>query len=112
MFVLSKEEFSQWKSQSVISKGDRIGLRHPPMAFTEQGVAMLSGVLKSNRAIMVNIAITRAFVDMREMFASHEQLRNKLTELEAKYDEQFSLVFEAIRQLLEDNEKPKRRIGF
>ncbi len=112
MFVLSKEEFRQWKSQSVISKGDRMGLRHPPMAFTEQGVAMLSGVLKSERAIKVNIAIMRAFVQMRAMLSSHKQLRNKLEELEAKYDEQFSLVFEAIRQLLEENDKPKRRIGF
>jgi chromosome condensin MukBEF ATPase and DNA-binding subunit MukB len=112
MFVLSKEEFNQWKSQSVISKGDKMGLRHPPMAFTEQGVAMLSGVLKSDRAIKVNIAIMRTFVHMREMLASHEQLHHKLEELEAKYDEQFGLVFQAIRRLLTEEEKPKRRIGF
>lgn len=112
MFVLTKEELNHWKSQSVISKSDKMGLRHPPMAFTEQGVAMLSGVLKSDRAVEVNIAIMRAFVRMRELLASHEQLKTKLEELEAKYDEQFSLVFEAIRQLLAEDDKPKRRIGF
>lgn len=112
MFVLTKDEFKDWRSQFVISNSDKIGLRHPPMAFTEQGVAMLSSVLKSGQAIEVNIAIMRTFVQMRQMLASHEQLRKKIEEMETKYDEQFRIVFEAIRQLLEENDKPKRKIGF
>jgi len=112
MFELSKEEFRNWRSQFVTSRKDRIGLRYSPMAFTEQGVAMLSSVLKSERAIEANIAIMRAFVQMRRMMATHEGLRKKIQEMESKYDEQFQLVFEAIRQLLEEDEKPKPKIGF
>lgn len=96
----------------MISNSDKMGLRHSPMAFTEQGIAMLSSVLKSERAIQVNIAIIRAFVIMRQMLATHEDLKRKIEEMESRYDEQFRIVFEAIRQLLEEDEKPKRRIGF
>lgn len=67
MFVLAKEEFENWKSQIVMSPAERIGLRHPPLAFTEQGVAMLSGVLRSPRAVNANIAIMRAFVKLRQL---------------------------------------------
>ncbi len=95
-----------------LSKEDKTGLRYAPMAVTEQGVAMLSTVLKSERAIDVNIAIMRAFVKMRQMLATHADLKRKIEEMEAKYDEQFQVVFEAIRQLLEEDEKPKRKIGF
>lgn len=112
MFELSKAEFQDWRSQFVTSREDRIGLRYSPMAFTEQGVAMLSSVLKSERAIEVNITIMRAFVQMRQMLATHSDLKRKIEEMEARYDENFQLVFEAIRQLLEDDEKPKRQIGF
>ena len=114
MFVLTKEEFADWRSQFVTSNSDKMGLRHPPMAFTEQGVAMLSSVLKSKRAIQVNIQIMRAFAftQLRQMLATHEDLRRKIEEKEAKYDEQFGIVFEAIKQLLEADEKPKQRIGF
>lgn len=112
MFELSKEEFDRWRSQIVISNGDKKGLRHSPMAFTEQGIAMLSGVLKSERAIEVNIAIMRAFVQMRQMLFGQSTLKKKIEELEAKYDEQFRIVFQAIRQLLADDEKPNRKIGF
>jgi hypothetical protein len=112
MFVLEKNEFEKWRSQIVMSNSDKMGLRHLPMAFTEQGVAMLSSVLKSERAIQVNIAIMRTFTQLRRMLTTHEDLRRKIEEMEAKYDEQFRLVFEAIRQLLEEDEKPKRRIGF
>ena len=112
MFILGKEEFKQWRSQIVISNSDKMGLRYPPMAFTEQGVAMLSTVLKSERAIDVNIAIMRAFVKMRQMLATHKDLKKKIEAMESKYDEQFQVVFEAIRQLLEADEKPKRKIGF
>ena len=74
MFEFSKEEFNNWRSQFVTSSSDKMGLRHAPMAFTEQGVAMLSSVLKSERAIEVNIAIMRTFVRLREMLASNTEL--------------------------------------
>ena len=82
------------------------------MAFAEQGVAMLSSVLKSDRAIQVNIQIMRAFNKLRRMLANNEDLKKKIEAMEPRYDKQFQTVFEAIKQLLEDNEKPKRAIGF
>jgi len=82
------------------------------MAFTEYGIAMLSSVLNSPRAIQVNIQIMRTFGKLRGMIASHKDLARKLAELEKKYDGQFQIVFEAIRQLIEVEEKPKKRIGF
>ena len=94
------------------SNSDKMGLRYKPMAFTEQGIAMLSGVLKSERAIEVNIAIMRAFVRLRQMLASNEQLARKLEEMENKYDERFRIVFEAIEQLMTPPETKKRKIGF
>lgn len=109
MFQLTKEEFGNLKSQFVTSS--RGGLRKFPLAFTEQGVAMLSSVLNSERAIQVNIQITRTFVKLRMMIANTRGLRKKIEALERKYDEQFKIVFEAISQLLPE-EKPKRRIGF
>ena len=118
MFQLSKEEFKNWKSQIVISNSEKMGLRKLPSVFTEQGVAMLSSVLNSERAIMVNIQIMRAFTKLRELLATHKDLQRKIETLEGKYkqhDKQFKVVFEAIRQLLEPPpvpEKPKRRIGF
>ena len=112
MFELSKQEFEDWRSQFVTSNSDKMGLRHKPMAFTEQGVAMLSSVLKSERAIEVNIAVMRAFVRLRQMLASNEDLSRKLEDMEKKYDEQFKVVFDAIRALMVETEKPKRKIGF
>lgn len=113
MFVLEKREVNLLMSQPVISNNaGRGGTRKPPMAFSEQGVAMLSSVLKSERAIEVNITIMRAFVQMRQMLATHVDLKRKIEDMEAKYDEQFKLVFEAIRQLLIEEEKPKTKIGF
>lgn len=100
MFVLSKGEFENWRSQFVTSNADRKGLRYPPMAFTEQGVAMLSSVLNSERAIEVNIEIMRAFVRLRRMLSSNVELARKLAELEKKYDRQFKIVFDAIRELM------------
>lgn len=82
------------------------------MAFTEQGVAMLSSVLNSKRAIMVNIQIMRTFTKLREMIASHEDLRMKLEVLEKRYDEQFSIVFDALRKMIEDDDGTKPLIGF
>ena len=92
MFVLTGKEFINWRSQFVTSNSDKMGLRHAPMAFTEQGVAMLSTVLNSERAIDVNIAIMRTFVKLRQMLDSHAKLAKKLAELEAKYDGQFRIV--------------------
>jgi hypothetical protein len=112
MFVLSAPEFAEWRSQFVTSNADRMGLRHAPMAFTEHGVAMLSSVLNSERAVQVNIEIMRAFVRLREMLTSHRDLARKLAELEKKYDAQFKVVFDAIRQLMAPAEKPRRSIGF
>jgi hypothetical protein len=90
-----------------------MGLRRPPYVFTEQGVAMLSSVLKSPRAIAVNTRIMRAFVQLREVLSTHKELARKLRELESKYDEQFAVVFDAIRKLMEPpSVPPKRRIGF
>lgn len=82
------------------------------MAFTEQGVAMLSSALKSKRAVQVNIQIMRTFTRLREMLAGHKDLQKKIEDMEAKYDKQFRVVFEAIKQLLQEEEKPQRKIGF
>jgi hypothetical protein len=110
MFELTKEEFENWRSQFVTSNRDKMGLRYRPMAFTEQGVAMLSSVLNSERAIEVNILIMRAFVTLREMLATHKELEQKLIALEKKYDEQFKVFFDAIKQLIDTEAKPKKKI--
>lgn len=121
MFQLSAEESenlrfhfgtSSLRSQFVTSKEGRGGRRYNPLAFTEQGVAMLSSVLRSQRAVQVNIAIMRAFVKLREMLASHRDLARRLDEMEKKYDAQFKVVFDAIRELMKPPEKPRSRIGF
>lgn len=111
MFVLDATEFRDWRSQFVTSNSDRLGLRHPPMAFTEHGILMLSSVLSSKRAIHVNIEIMRAFVRLRQMLASNTELSNRLNELESKYDRQFKVVFEAIRQVMSPAPTQKQ-IGF
>jgi hypothetical protein len=82
------------------------------MAFTEQGVAMLSSVLNSKRAIQVNIQIMRTFTRLRQMLAGHEELQKKIEAMESKYDEHFQIVFTAIKQMLHEDEKPKKKIGF
>ncbi len=111
MFQLSREEFAVLRSQSVTSS-DWGGRRYPPYAFTEQGVAMLSTVLRSQRAIQVNIEIMRAFIRLRQMLASNAELARKLDALEKKYDAQFKDVFDAIRQLMAPPEQKRRAIGF
>jgi phage regulator Rha-like protein len=98
--------------QNETSKTKRGGRRYLPYAFTEQGVAMLSSVLRSKRAVHVNIAIMRTFVHLREMLLSNADLARKLAALEKKYDTQFKVVFDAIRELMTPPEKPKRQIGF
>lgn len=114
LFQLTKEELEDWRSQIVISKPSaQMGLRRRPYAFTEHGVAMLSSVLRSKRAVQVNIEVVRAFVRLRKLLASHEALAGKLAEMEKKYDAQFRVVFDAIRQLMSPPEPKKRpRIGF
>jgi hypothetical protein len=112
MFELTAEELQNWRSQFVTSNAEKMGLRHSPMAFTEQGVAMLSSVLRSMRAIQVNIQIMRAFTGLRRMLAGYTELRDKIEKMEVKYDQDFQVVFEAIKQLLEVEARPKRKIGF
>jgi ORF6N domain len=114
MFQLSNQELRNLKSQFVISSSvDHGGVRSLPYAFTEQGIAMLSGVLKSERAIAVNIEIMRAFVRMRSMAVEHQELKRKVLALERKYDVQFKAVFEAIHELMTPSIEPKKRqIGF
>ncbi|HEU4635410.1 MAG TPA: ORF6N domain-containing protein [Edaphobacter sp.] len=111
MFQLTDQEYADLKSQFVISSWG--GMRRSnPYAFTEQGVAMLSSVLRSERAIQVNIAIMRAFVRLREIIGSNKVLARRLAELEKKYDAQFRVVFNAIRELMEEPKSKCRRIGF
>ena len=110
MFELNKEEFQNLRSQFVTSSWG--GARYVPMAFTEQGVAMISSVLNAERAILVNIEIMRAFTQLRNMLATHGDLKRKIEAMEKKYDDQFRIVFEAITQLIEEDEKPKKKIGY
>ena len=110
MFRLSEEEFKNLKFHFGTSSWG--GTRKLPRAFTEQGVAMLSSVLHSKRALQVNVEIMRTFVRLRQMLASNAGLARKLATLEKKYDAQFKVVFDAIRSLMTPPEKPKSRIGF
>lgn len=113
MFQLTREEVETLnRSQFVTGSQKHRDPRYPPYAFTEHGVAMLSSVLNSERAIEVNILIMRAFGRLREMVASHKDLARKLDALEEKYDAQFRVVFDAIRQLMEPPKTKKRSIGF
>ncbi len=111
MFQLTKREFANLRSQIVISSlwGGR---RSAPYAFTEQGVAMLSSVLHSKRAIAVNVEIMRTFVELRRLVSDHADLAQRISELEKRYDGQFQVVFDAIRTLITPREKPQRRIGY
>ena len=122
MFEMSQEELIQWRSQFVTSKSDKMGLRHPPFCFTEQGVAMLSSILNSETAIEVNIQIIRIFTRMREVLLSHKEILLKLERIEKqilkqdghlkKHDEELQMIFEALKQLLNPPNPPRKRIGF
>ncbi len=113
MFQLSESELENWRSQFVISNpAARMGVRRRPYAFTEQGIAMLSSVLHSERAVHVNIEIMRAFVRLRRLLADHSELARKLAELEEKYDAQFRVVFDAIRKLMAPSPSDVPRMGF
>ena len=111
MFRLTQKEAEMLVSQNAIPSQKYFG-GHLPYVFTEQGVAMLSSVLKSERAIMVNIQIIRTFTRLREILMTHKELKEKIEDMEAKYDYQFKVVFDAIKELVTPMEKPKRRIGF
>lgn len=106
------KEKTNLKYQNCTSSLEHGGIRKLPYAFTEQGVAMLSSVLRSEKAILVNIQIMRTFTKIREMLVSNEELQKKIEELEGKYDYQFSEVFKAIHKLIDPPEKPKPKIGF
>jgi hypothetical protein len=110
MFQLTKDEFKILKSQIVTSRWG--GVRKLPLAFTEQGIAMLSGILHSDRAIHVNIQIMRVFVKFRQLLYDNEELRKELLEFKQITDERFQIVFEALDKLLQIEEKPKKKIGF
>jgi hypothetical protein len=112
MFQLSDQEVMALRSQIVTSKG-RGGRRTAPYAFTEQGVAMLSSVLRSKRAIQVNVTIMRTFVRLRRIIESHTELADQLIDLEQRHKQKFQLVFDAIKELTKENPaSKKRRIGF
>lgn len=115
MFQLTWDEIEKMKIASrsqivILKRGSNI--KHLPYVFTEQGIAMLSSILRSKRAVQVNIEIMRAFVRLRQMLISHKDLSRKLNELEKQYDGQFKIVFEAINQLMTPPPIKKRRIGF
>jgi hypothetical protein len=118
VFQLSGEEYEAIRnsSQSVMSSRKHRGRAYRPFAFTEQGVAMLSSVLRSPRAVEVNIAIMRTFVQLRRLMDSNRALARKIEAMEKRYDEQFAVIFEAIKKLIAEDEarkaQPKRRIGF
>ncbi len=111
MFQLTREEFNSLRSQFVTLKRGQHS-KYLPYAFTEQGVAMLSSVLNSERAIQVNIQIMRAFIKLKEMLSTHKDLKQKIEEMEKKYDYQFKIVFDAIKQLLEPLTETKGKMGF
>jgi phage regulator Rha-like protein len=115
MFQLTISEVRRLRFQAETSKAGRGGRRYQPYVFTEQGVAMLSSVLRSERAVQVNIQIMRTFARLSRMLQSHSALRRKIEEMGKKYDQQFQVVFDAIKRLLQSppkEEPPKRRIGF
>ena len=112
MFQLTAEEADRLRCQIGTSNEGRGGRRYLPYVFTEQGVAMLSSVLNSERAILVNIEIMRAFVKLRQMLASNAELSRRLDELESKYDKHFRVVFDAIRQLMATPARGRKEIGF
>ena len=111
MFQITSEEVESMVSQNVIPSKQSLG-GHLPYAFTEQGVAMLSSILRSKRAVMANIQIMRTFTKLREMIESNKDLKRKIEDMEKKYYKQFQIVFEAIKKLIEPEVKPKRKIGF
>ena len=112
MFQLTREEVDILISQNAISKPGRGGRRTLPYVFTEHGAVMAANILKSPLAVQMSVIVVRAFIKMREMLVSHKDLDHKLATLEKKYDKQFKVVFDAIRALMREEEKPNKKIGF
>jgi len=112
MFQLNREEMKNWILQIEISNSVKMGLRKRPFAFTEGGVAMLSGVLNSDRAISVNIQIIRTFIKIRELLATNEALQRKIMQMEKKYDSKIKKIFDILQLLLADENKSGNEIGF
>jgi phage regulator Rha-like protein len=112
MFELTKEELKNWRSQFATSNQDIMGLRIPPFAFSEHGILMLSSVLKSERAVQVNIQIMRTFTKLRKALLDNKDLRKELEELKQLTEERFRIVFETLDQLLTVESKPKKKIGY
>ena len=119
MFQLTKDEAAVLRSQTAASDTGRGGRRYAPYVFTEQGVAMLSGVLRSKRAVAVNIAVMRTFVELRRAASSYSAIEKRLEELErdtrtklGQHDEQLGQIFQALRQLISPARRPRRRVGF
>ncbi|MDG1778501.1 MAG: ORF6N domain-containing protein [Flavobacteriaceae bacterium] len=117
MFQLSKDEFANWRSQNVMSNADKMGLRYPPFAFSEQGVAMLSSVLKSTKAIEVNISIMRTFVVLRQHLTDYKDLKEQIAQLEKEMNIKFKDIHQALNYLLQKDKaviehKNRQRIGF
>jgi hypothetical protein len=110
MFQLDKDEFDSLRSQIVTSK--RGGQRYLPYVFTEHGILMLSSVLSSEKAVQVNIQIMRTFTRLRRMLSTHEELKIKIESIEKKYGAQFRIVFDAIKEIITEELKPERKIGF
>jgi hypothetical protein len=115
MFEMTPGELENWRSQFATSNSEKMGLRRPPFCFTEQGVAMLSSVLKSETAIHVNIRIIRVFTKMRELLLTHKDILLQLEKIEKKltgHDEDIELIFQYLKQLLNPPQSPRRKIGF
>lgn len=113
MFILTKEEIENWKCQIGTSNSSiKQSLRKPPLAFTEQGIAMLSSVLNSQRAIQINIQIIRIFTKLRRMIDTYKELREKVEEMEKNSEINFREIFRVIRLLIKEDKKPKNKIGF
>jgi hypothetical protein len=112
MFQLTNKEVENLISQFVISSGKHVGIRKAPYVFTEHGVLMLSSVLKSERAVSVNIQIVRTFIKLHEMLSKYKDLKEKIEGIEKKYDHRFKVVFDTLKQLLKEEDKPKNKVGF
>lgn len=112
MLQLTTEETDMLSRSQFVTLKRGQNIKYLPYAFTEQGVAMLSSVLNSDRAMQVNIQIIRSFVQLRDMLSTHKDLRRKIEAMEKKYDHQFKVVFDTIKQLIEPPPKPGKRIGF
>lgn len=113
MFQLNKQELKNWRRHFVTSNSSfKMGLRYAPYVFTEQGVAMLSSILKSGKAVQVNIQIIRTFVKLREILLTNKELKQKVEQIEKKYDKNFAIVFEVIKKLIDKKVKPVAEIGF